>query len=210
MAAGATPEGWYPDVERPGGERYWDGSLWTEQRRNAGDTSGGFSSPPPDSTPHDIGSARLRAATAGLRPATAELRPTAARLRSATAELRRASRRRLRAAESATGVRLACRVHPVRRCRSGLPQVHSARLGARSVDRRARAVHLLHRLRAVDSGHDHGLDIDESHRSWREGSEPTRDGQGSVHRRSGRSRGRTGVDRARGAHRHDQHLTGGA
>ncbi|MGB3735229.1 MAG: DUF2510 domain-containing protein [Ilumatobacter sp.] len=55
MAAGATPEGWYPDVERPGGERYWDGSLWTEQRRNAGDTSGGFSSPPPDSTPHDIG-----------------------------------------------------------------------------------------------------------------------------------------------------------
>lgn len=28
-----TPAGWYPDTEVPGGQRYWDGSAWSDQRR---------------------------------------------------------------------------------------------------------------------------------------------------------------------------------
>lgn len=35
MGAGSTPAGWYPDVERQGAERYWNGSAWTEDRRSA-------------------------------------------------------------------------------------------------------------------------------------------------------------------------------
>ncbi|MBA2280777.1 MAG: DUF2510 domain-containing protein [Acidimicrobiia bacterium] len=31
-AAGATPAGWYPDPEKPGSQRYFDGSAWTEHR----------------------------------------------------------------------------------------------------------------------------------------------------------------------------------
>jgi hypothetical protein len=30
--APATPAGWYPDPQRPGGQRYWDGTTWTEHR----------------------------------------------------------------------------------------------------------------------------------------------------------------------------------
>jgi hypothetical protein len=29
------PAGWYPDAERPGAMRYWDGVMWTEQRTEA-------------------------------------------------------------------------------------------------------------------------------------------------------------------------------
>ena len=27
-----APAGWYADAEQPGGQRYWDGQQWTEQR----------------------------------------------------------------------------------------------------------------------------------------------------------------------------------
>jgi hypothetical protein len=32
VAAALAPAGWFPDPDRPGGQRYWDGAAWTEHR----------------------------------------------------------------------------------------------------------------------------------------------------------------------------------
>jgi hypothetical protein len=36
--------GWYPDAEVPGGERWWDGAQWSDQRRTG--TPAAFPTPP--------------------------------------------------------------------------------------------------------------------------------------------------------------------
>jgi len=32
VASPPPPPGWYPDIERPGGVRFWDGAAWTDNR----------------------------------------------------------------------------------------------------------------------------------------------------------------------------------
>ena len=32
MTTPPTPAGWYPDPDGSGGQRYWDGTTWTEHR----------------------------------------------------------------------------------------------------------------------------------------------------------------------------------
>ena len=36
-----TPPGWYPDPQRPGGQRWWDGSAWTDHVSGAPAAPGG-------------------------------------------------------------------------------------------------------------------------------------------------------------------------
>ena len=46
-----TPPGWYPDVQVPGGERWWDGIGWTEYRRAAQPVVPAYPSYPPAFAP---------------------------------------------------------------------------------------------------------------------------------------------------------------
>ena len=52
-----TSPGWYPDPEAPGGQRWWDGSQWTEHRQAA---------PPPSASPGASSDARNWAMAAHL------------------------------------------------------------------------------------------------------------------------------------------------
>lgn len=46
-----APAGWYADAERDGGQRYWNGSEWTEHRTpHAADAPAGYY-PSPDGSP---------------------------------------------------------------------------------------------------------------------------------------------------------------
>jgi hypothetical protein len=46
--AASPPASWYPDAENPGGQRYWDGEHWTEQRTPPPPPPGaGAVAPPP-------------------------------------------------------------------------------------------------------------------------------------------------------------------
>jgi hypothetical protein len=46
MTTPSTPAGWYPDPDGSGGQRYWDGTVWTDQRAPA--------APPPVEPPPPV------------------------------------------------------------------------------------------------------------------------------------------------------------
>ena len=48
MTTPPTPAGWYPDPDGSGGQRYWDGSTWTEHRAPAARTFEPEPSPEPE------------------------------------------------------------------------------------------------------------------------------------------------------------------
>lgn len=63
---GAVPAGWYPDVEQPGAERWWNGALWTDHRRPTVDpTLGG-------QPPSAFGLSGVSLDKPGERPVTAQ------------------------------------------------------------------------------------------------------------------------------------------
>ncbi len=41
----SPPAGWYPDAENPGGQRYWDGHEWTDQRTSSAPPPGWYPDP---------------------------------------------------------------------------------------------------------------------------------------------------------------------
>jgi uncharacterized RDD family membrane protein YckC len=48
-----VPAGWFPDPERPQGQRYWDGGAWTEHRRPSPAPVDGYQAEPP-TTPQSV------------------------------------------------------------------------------------------------------------------------------------------------------------
>jgi hypothetical protein len=53
MTQPQAPAGWYPDTQQPENERYWDGQVWTEQRRPVEQAL-----PPPPPPPPAVASAK--------------------------------------------------------------------------------------------------------------------------------------------------------
>ena len=59
-----TPAGWYPDIQAPEMERWWDGSGWTPAVRARGATVPGTAPAPQRVTAHVVASDRPRNTTA--------------------------------------------------------------------------------------------------------------------------------------------------